>query len=474
MAKRSRLGKGLGALFPALPGETPLDGLEDVGSGDPQVAPSKQASATLDKAETKEVKTSETVSAKTIRGKKAETSGGAKAGKESRVAAAKSEAGNSSKTSSAAGSGKPNSSKNVSRETSAKKSRINRMPVPQLSELEHPSDLFFGAGDDTAPNGSGASAGDTGKSTVGAVVGAAGESAADNDLQPVAGGYLAELNVDDIRANSEQPRRIFDEDELLELSRSITEVGLLQPIVVRKAPKKPVRGELSSATTYEIIMGERRWRASVLAGLKTIPAIVKTTTDDEMLRDALLENLHRVALNPLEEAAAYQQMMDEFGMTQEELSKSISKSRPQIANTLRLLKLPLSVQKKVESGVLSAGHARALLTLPTEADMEALADRIIAEGLSVRSTEELVALKTHASEKKPRKRAASAWAGSPILHNLEDRFETKVDIKGSERRGRIEITFSSPDDMNRILSLLLAGQGSSLQGSEAANHDGWV
>ena len=211
---------------------------------------------------------------------------------------------------------------------------------------------------------------------------------------------------------------------------------------------------------YELIMGERRWRASQIAGLKTIPAIVKTTADDDMLRDALLENLHRVALNPLEEAAAYQQMIDDFGLTQAQLSKSVSKSRPQIANTLRLLNLPAAVQKKVASGLLSAGHARALLGLPTEADMEQLATRIIAEGLSVRSTEEIVSMKAAESDqpKKPKASKLNPWAGTPVQVGLEQRFGTKVSIKGSKKHGRIEIVFKSEDDMERIVDLLMQQQ----------------
>lgn len=306
------------------------------------------------------------------------------------------------------------------------------------------------------------------------------------ELKPVAGGYLAELSITDIVPNSQQPRTVFDEDELNELSASIAEVGVLQPIVVRKIDTSKHAGRVdsvslhTSTTTdsvaaaetknsdvsretsahYELIMGERRWRASQLAGLTTIPAIVKTTSDDEMLRDALLENLHRVALNPLEEAAAYQQMIDEFGLTQAELSKSISKSRPQIANTLRLLNLPAVVQKKVAAGVLSAGHARALLALNDESEMEKLATRIIGEGLSVRSTEEIVALKNAESTtpKKQRANKNNPWAGSPILNNLENRFDTKVAIKGTPKHGRIEIVFSSPEDMDRILGLLMPNE----------------
>ena len=279
--------------------------------------------------------------------------------------------------------------------------------------------------------------------------------------------------MSDVGPNLHQPRTIFDEDDLRELAESIKEVGVLQPIVVRKRPQSQIEAARREATAkpaephnmfdgrmdsmYELIMGERRWRASQIAGLKTIPAIVKTTADDDMLRDALLENLHRVALNPLEEAAAYQQMIDDFGLTQAQLSKSVSKSRPQIANTLRLLNLPAAVQKKVASGLLSAGHARALLGLPTEADMEQLATRIIAEGLSVRSTEEIVALKNAESNvpKKVRPTKNNPWAGSPIVNNLENHFDTKVSIKGTQKHGRIEIVFSSPEDMERILSMLI-------------------
>ena len=276
------------------------------------------------------------------------------------------------------------------------------------------------------------------------------------------GGYLDELRLDAIVPNAHQPRTIFDEDDLRELSESIREVGVLQPIVVRRL----------TPGQYELVMGERRWRASKLAGLESIPAIVKTTSDNDMLRDALLENLHRVALNPLEEAAAYQQMIDEFGLTQQQLSKSISKSRPQIANTLRLLNLPVTVQKKVASGVLSAGHARALLALPTEEAMEKLADRIIGEGLSVRSTEEIVSMQVAASEqpKKRRTHAANPWVGSAIQQSLENRFDTKVSIKGTAKHGRIEIVFSSPEDMDRIMKLLVP-ESSTLQDDDQA---GWV
>ncbi len=222
---------------------------------------------------------------------------------------------------------------------------------------------------------------------------------------------------------------------------------------------------------YELVMGERRWRASKMAGLKTIPAIVRTATSEQLLRDALLENLQRVQLNPLEEAAAYQQMMQEFGLTQQKLSEAVSKSRPQIANTLRLLQLPAPVQKLVASGVLSAGHARALLTLTSHKQMIELADRIVKEGLSVRSTEEIVAL--HGGRKGATKRNSSQltadyWAGTGIPERLEDRLQTKVAIRGNEKRGRIVITFASREDLDR-LTQLLAG-ASDLDKDD----DGWV
>ena len=329
--------------------------------------------------------------------------------------------------------------------------------MPSLDTIVHPSDMFF----DTTLTQPAAPAPKV-KEPEPKVSRETSEAEPEVELQPVQGGYLDELRLDAIVPNAHQPRTIFDEDDLRELSDSIREVGVLQPIVVRRL----------SPSQYELVMGERRWRASKLAGLETIPAIVKTTSDNDMLRDALLENLHRVALNPLEEAAAYQQMIDEFGLTQQQLSKSISKSRPQIANTLRLLNLPVTMQKKVASGVLSAGHARALLALPTEEAMEKLADRIIGEGLSVRSTEEIVSMQVAASEqpKKRRTHAANPWVGSAIQQSLENRFDTKVSIKGTAKHGRIEIVFSSPEDMDRIMKLLVP-ESPARQNDDQA---GWV
>ena len=340
---------------------------------------------------------------------------------------------------------------------SGRKTSGKRASMPSLDTIVHPSDMFF----DTTLAQPSAPAPKS-KEPEPKVSRETSEAEPEVELRPVQGGYLDELRLDAIVPNAHQPRTIFDEDDLRELSESIREVGVLQPIVVRRL----------TPDQYELVMGERRWRASKLAGLETIPAIVKTTSDNDMLRDALLENLHRVALNPLEEAAAYQQMIDEFGLTQQQLSKSISKSRPQIANTLRLLNLPVTVQKKVASGVLSAGHARALLALPTEEAMEKLADRIIGEGLSVRSTEEIVSMQVAASEqpKKRRTHAANPWVGSAIQQSLENRFDTKVSIKGTAKHGRIEIVFSSPEDMDRIMKLLVPESPARQDDDQA----GWV
>ena len=399
MSTRSRLGKGLGALFPALPGEALPSETPTSETPLPETAPHGEA-----------------------------------------------------KQPAAQAGSKPSGATRSGRKTSGK-----RASMPSLDTIVHPSDMFF----DTTLTQPAAPAPKV-KEPEPKVSRETSEAEPEVELQPVQGGYLDELRLDAIVPNAHQPRTIFDEDDLRELSDSIREVGVLQPIVVRRL----------SPSQYELVMGERRWRASKLAGLETIPAIVKTTSDNDMLRDALLENLHRVALNPLEEAAAYQQMIDEFGLTQQQLSKSISKSRPQIANTLRLLNLPVTVQKKVASGVLSAGHARALLALPTEEAMEKLADRIIGEGLSVRSTEEIVSMQVAASEqpKKRRTHAANPWVGSAIQQSLENRFDTKVSIKGTAKHGRIEIVFSSPEDMDRIMKLLVPESPARQDDDQA----GWV
>ena len=428
MATKSRLGKGLGALFPSLPGEP---------QHQEHAAPAAAA---------KEVKASKT---------------------DGHV-----ESKSASATAQASVNAVQGMKHAVSRETTKKNQhRRASMPAISLNESAHPADMFFGSTAQPASE-QGEQQGSVSRETAAVKK---NEDAKNNEpeLLPVQGGYLVELRLSDVGPNLHQPRTIFDEDDLRELADSIKEVGVLQPIVVRKRPLAQIeaaRKENAASndeshnmfdgrmdSMYELIMGERRWRASQIAGLKTIPAIVKTTADDDMLRDALLENLHRVALNPLEEAAAYQQMIDDFGLTQAQLSKSVSKSRPQIANTLRLLNLPATVQKKVASGLLSAGHARALLGLPAEADMEQLATRIIAEGLSVRSTEEIVSMKAAESDqpKKAKTNKLNPWAGTPMQLGLEKKFGTKVSIKGSKEHGRIEIVFKSEDDMKRIIDMLI-------------------
>lgn len=285
-----------------------------------------------------------------------------------------------------------------------------------------------------------------------------------SDLLQVPGATFAEIPLEQIVPNTRQPRQVFDEDDLNELAASIREVGVLQPIVVRRIaldqePSETLKELLKEKpeARYELIMGERRLRASELAGLSSIPAIVRHTEDEDLLRDALLENLHRAQLNPLEEAFAYQQLMADFGATQEELSKKIARSRPQIANTLRLLKLPASVQKKVSAQVLSAGHARALLGLSTPEEMEILANRIIAEGLSVRTTEELVRLgsiqrPTRTSVK--RMKVASPL-GEHMSQVLADAWDTRVTISEGKRKGKIIIEFAGNEDLQRLADLLL-------------------
>ena len=261
------------------------------------------------------------------------------------------------------------------------------------------------------------------------------------------GAIYAELPISDIVPNPRQPRTVFDEDALAELVHSIREIGLLQPIVVRKR-----EGGL-----YEIVAGERRWRASQQAGLTAIPAIIRETPDDVLLRDALLENLHRAQLNALEEAAAYQQLLDDFGCSQEELATRIGRSRPQISNTLRLLKLPAVVQRRVAAGVLSAGHARALLGLPDAAAMEALATRIVAEGLSVRTTEELVALGDTgqpAAKPKARKGTITAPGLQDLTDRLSDRLDTRVRIEMKRAKGTVTIEFATTGDLKRIVDLI--------------------
>ncbi len=269
------------------------------------------------------------------------------------------------------------------------------------------------------------------------------------ELVEVPGAQFAELDVTLIHPNRKQPRSNFDQEHMDELIHSIREIGLLQPIVVRPSREK-------DDVPYELVMGERRWRATQAAGLTTIPAIIRDTQDTDLLRDALLENLHRSQLNPLEEAAAYQQLLEEFECTQEVLSDRIGRSRSQISNTIRLMKLPPLVQRRVAAGVLSAGHARALLGLSNNEAIEQLAQRIINEGLSVRATEEAVAL----SDDKPRKPAKKARETQRnerldfLATSLADRLDTNVKIQLGSRKGKVSIEFASVDDLNRIMQVI--------------------
>ena len=267
-------------------------------------------------------------------------------------------------------------------------------------------------------------------------------------LAPVPGARFAELPVSAIEPNAKQPRHVFDEEALEELKSSIQEVGFLQPIVVR---------ELGD-NRYELVMGERRWRAAQAVGRDSIPAIIRDTPDDAMLRDALLENIHRANLNPLEEAAAYQQLLEEFGATHEELARRIGRSRPQISNTIRLLNLPAPVQRRVAAGVLSAGHARALLGLEDGEAQEQLALRIVAEGLSVRATEELVSLAIAdgpAKKSAPTRRAkVHAPALNDLADRLSDRFDTRVKVDIGRNKGKITIEFATVDDLERIVGMI--------------------
>ena len=293
-------------------------------------------------------------------------------------------------------------------------------------DITSPSDIYFGARDTRRPDP---------------------VSLLDNTGPlPVPGARFAELDVARIMANPKQPRQVFDADALAELTHSVREFGVLQPVVVRERD-----GE------FELVMGERRLRAAQAAGLDRIPAIIRETGDDALLRDALLENIHRAQLNPLEEAAAYQQLLEEFSTTHEELAARLGRSRSQISNTIRLLNLPVPVQRRVAAGVLSAGHARALLGLDDRAQQEELAAKIVAEGLSVRATEELVALASRLGPARPA-RATGQKITAPGIADLADRladaFDTRVRVDLGRRKGKITVEFASADDLERIVSLM--------------------
>ncbi|MFF0480509.1 ParB/RepB/Spo0J family partition protein [Streptomyces sp. NPDC004435] len=276
---------------------------------------------------------------------------------------------------------------------------------------------------------------------------------ADSPPALVAGAYFTEIPIGDITPNQQQPRKVFDEDALAELVTSIQEVGLLQPVVVRE----------TADGRYELIMGERRWRASDEAGLQTIPAIVRATDDEKMLLDALLENLHRAQLNPLEEAAAYEQLLSDFSCTHDQLADRIGRSRSQVSNTLRLLRLSPAVQRRVAAGVLSAGHARALLGVEDPEAQDQLAQRIVSEGLSVRTVEEIVRLMgfdepAAVKSKKPRAGARVSPVFSDLASRLSDRFETRVKVDLGQQKGKIVVEFASVEDLDRILTTLAPGE----------------
>ena len=293
--------------------------------------------------------------------------------------------------------------------------------IPTSDQTERPVDVFFpGVKIDAAPS----------------------PDAVDENLLAVPGARLVHVNPHEIVPNPRQPRTHFKEDDLAELVHSVREFGVLQPVVVR----------LNSEGAYELIMGERRTRAAREAGLESIPAIVRDTADEDLLRDALLENLHRSELNPLEEASAYQQLLEDFGITQEELATRIGRSRPQISNTIRLLKLPVPVQQRVAAGVLSAGHARAILSLDDADLMQRLADKIVNEDLSVRATEEAAKLITTATPRaaKPTAGARRAYLDE-VSGKLGDRLNTRVQITLGARKGQVKIDFASIQDLNRIL-----------------------
>jgi ParB family chromosome partitioning protein len=274
---------------------------------------------------------------------------------------------------------------------------------------------------------------------------AGGPTAPEPSAPNEAGAYFAELPIEQIQPNHAQPRTVFDEEAMSELVHSIREVGLLQPIVVRRIGPQ----------AYELVMGERRWRASQEAGLTAIPAIVRETDDNDMLRDALLENLHRSQLNPLEEASAYAQLLEDFDCTHEELASRIGRSRPQISNTLRLLRLSPAVQRRVAAGVLSAGHARSLLAVEDPEIQDRLAQRVVAEGISVRALEEIVAVgEIGSTGQRSARRRPTAPGLADIAERLSERLETRVKVDLGQRRGKITVEFASLEDLRRIIDIM--------------------
>ncbi len=428
--KRRGLGRGLGALIPSTE-----DSSEILKSNQSADAPQEPAATQDAKEESQKPKASPaarkprtSVSRKRPSQTAEKAAEDAAAPQETKSSAqqnnAKSDANSAQKTggktSATETSIKKNS--NVSRETKKKRADMGAA-LRATSSTKRPADFFFGADDDA------------------------------EKLVPVPGAEFAVLNVKDIHPNRKQPRIDFDEHDMEELVHSIKEIGVLQPIVVRPSQE-------DNDEKYELVMGERRWRATQRAGIDTIPAIVRETKNVDLLRDALLENLHRSQLNPIEEAAAYQQLLDEFETTQDQLAQRIGRSRPQISNTIRLLKLPALVQRRVAAGILSAGHARALLSLKSAEDMEKVAQKVVNEGLSVRAIEELV-VQTNSTDPKPARKAAQPQKHHERLDYIADAFADKLDtnvkIQLGSRKGKMTIEFASVEDLNRIISVLDPG-----------------
>ncbi|WP_426247257.1 ParB/RepB/Spo0J family partition protein [Nocardioides sp. LHG3406-4] len=301
------------------------------------------------------------------------------------------------------------------------------------------------AGSPSGPTSANGAAGDPSASDGRSAPGPDAGENPDDRVSTVAGAYFAELPISQVTPNHRQPRQVFEEEALAELVHSISEVGLLQPVVVRR----------TGPESYELVMGERRWRASQQAGLPAIPAIVRETEDSDMLRDALLENLHRAQLNPLEEAAAYGQLLEDFGCTHDDLAQRIGRSRPQISNTLRLLKLSPAVQRRVAAGVLSAGHARALLSVEDGDLQDRLAQRVVSEGISVRGLEEIVSVGEHGGQAAAARRRKPVAPGlADLAERLSDRFETRVKVDLGRSKGKITVEFASLDDLRRIVDVM--------------------
>lgn len=318
--------------------------------------------------------------------------------------------------------------------------------IPTTAPSERPIDVFFSP----AAAGQPGTTGNPG--TAGQNLAQNGSQSGSEGLIPVPGASFASLDLAQIVPNRVNPRTVFETEALSELIHSIKEFGVLQPIVVRPL------GEKDGKPAFELIMGERRFRAAKEAGLQQIPAVIRDTADEDMLRDALLENIHRANLNPLEEASAYQQLLQDFGITQDQLAERIGRSRPQITNTIRLLKLPIEVQKKVAGGVLSAGHARALLSLPSDERMLHFASRVISEGMSVRSLEEAVAIDNPPAGGGAGKGTIRAGGRMDALKEISDRLgdqlDTKVKIALGAKKGQLTIDFATVADLQRILKLI--------------------